>query len=160
MFEKIKGIFARRGKMEFENPTLRVQHPEIGSPDPIQPMRPYFQESRENAMVPNRTRKDFSVSAYSPSVDETDSTPWITARNFNMRPGVMAGKRYAAVPRISPDSIEPIIPYGTMVNVGGKEYEVRDMMNRRYSGQNMLDIFLPSKQEAIRFGRQRLPVEY
>lgn len=39
--------------MEFENPTLRVQHPEIGSPDPIQPMRPYFQESRANAMVPS-----------------------------------------------------------------------------------------------------------
>lgn len=160
MFEKIKGLFARRGKMEFENPTLRVQHPEIATPDPIQPLRPYFQESRANAMAPTKSRRDFSVSAYSPSVDETDSTPWLAARNFDMRPGVAQGKKYAAVPRIRPDSIEPIIPYGTKVRVGNDEYEVRDMMNRRYAGQHMMDLFLPDKQQALKFGRQRLPVEY
>lgn len=40
MFEKIRGLWNGRGKMQFENPPLRVQHPEINTPDPIQPLRP------------------------------------------------------------------------------------------------------------------------
>jgi hypothetical protein len=71
-----------------------------------------------------------SVSAYSSSVDETDSTPFITAANTYVRDGIVAsnlinpetGRRYA---------------FGTAIKIphlfGDKIFIIEDRMNSRYT---------------------------
>ena len=81
------------------------------------------------------------ITAYSSSVDETDSTPFITASGSRTRDGVVATN---------------ILPFGTKVKIpelfGDKVFTVEDRMNRRYTER--LDIWFPSKYEAKKFGKQ------
>ena len=82
------------------------------------------------------------VTAYSSSVDETDDTPFITASGQKTRDGIIATNE---------------LKFGEIVRVAGKEYEVQDRMNSRYNYR--YDIWKPSKQEALNFGKQILLIE-
>jgi len=86
------------------------------------------------------------ITAYSSSLDETDSTPFITASNQRVRRGIIATNE---------------LPMGTKVMIIGLEnscmpdiviFEVQDRTNRRYSYR--LDIWCESKEEAFKVGRQ------
>ena len=76
------------------------------------------------------------VSAYSSSVDETDDTPFITASGKTVENGIIANN---------------CLSFGTEVEFEGNQYIVQDRMNKRY-GCEKFDIWLPSKEEAQRFG--------
>ncbi len=82
-----------------------------------------------------------TVTAYSSSVDETDSTPFITASGKRTQDGVVAAN---------------FLPFGTKVKIpelfGNKTFVVEDRMNRRFS--NRMDIWFPSKWQAKRFGKR------
>jgi len=90
--------------------------------------------------------------AYSSSKDETDSTPFITATGERVNK-----KGGCAVSR----SMERITPMGSkiyMLEAGkAREYEVNDRMAKRIF-YNAIDIWKPSKQEALEWGRQRVRV--
>ncbi len=79
------------------------------------------------------------VTAYSSSIDETDSSPFYTANGTHVRDGVVATN---------------ILPFGTKVEIpslfGDKIFTVEDRMAKRY--QNTIDIWMPSKGKALRFG--------
>ena len=89
-------------------------------------------------------RRTMTLTAYSSSVDETDSTPFITASGSKARDGVVASND---------------LPLGTRVRVpgvfGGRVFTVEDRMHRRYTSRKYLDFWMPSKQEALRFGLVR-----
>lgn len=88
-----------------------------------------------------------TVTGYSPSTDETDNTPWVTAANTLTRPGIVASND---------------LPFGTKIKlptIFGEEVKVvEDRMNRRFS--NRIDVVFSHKREAKAFGiHYNVPVE-
>jgi 3D (Asp-Asp-Asp) domain-containing protein len=87
------------------------------------------------------------ATGYSSTVAETDTTPFITAANTPPRPGVLA---------LSQDLLREYTPgapfsFGDRVHVYGVGYFlVEDSMNSRWT--NRIDIWFPSRDEAVRFG--------
>ena len=79
------------------------------------------------------------ITAYSSSHDETDDTPFITAYMTNVREGIVATNMF---------------PFGTKIQIpdlfGEKIFVVEDKMHRRK--KNFIDIWMPSKEEAKKFG--------
>jgi len=78
---------------------------------------------------------------YAPSPYQTDATPCITAAGTRVRPGVVAANW---------------LPFGTLVQIGNEVFIVEDRMNPRYP--HSVDIFFPSTNEALAFGRQDIDV--
>lgn len=83
------------------------------------------------------------VTAYTSSVDETDSTPFITASGTHTQPGTLACPAEYA--------------FGTQVRIGDATYTCRDRMNAKYS--HRFDVWVQTKAEAKARGIQKLPIE-
>jgi 3D (Asp-Asp-Asp) domain-containing protein len=79
-----------------------------------------------------------TITAYSASPDETDSTPDITA----------SGKE--AVGNIAANNC---LEFGTIIEYGGEIYIIEDRMNKRY-GCEHIDLLMADKETALNFGRQ------
>lgn len=80
------------------------------------------------------------VTCYTASVDETDDTPFITADGTDLRKtkeNIIAANW---------------LPFGTKVLINGKEYIVRDRMNKRFKEYHV-DILVGSKEEAYKCNR-------
>lgn len=99
------------------------------------------------------TKMVATMSAYSPRVAETDSTPCIGARGRVFR-GMVASN---------------FLPTGTQLRIEGgglaqllgiqpDQFYVGDRMNARY-GRYFMDIWMPKTQKALEFGRRRLEVQ-
>lgn len=80
-----------------------------------------------------------TASAYSSTRDQTDGSPFMTAWQTPVRDGIVAAN---------------FLPKGAMVKFpdlyGDKIFIVEDRMNARY--QYRVDIWMPTRQEAIQFG--------
>jgi 3D (Asp-Asp-Asp) domain-containing protein len=87
-----------------------------------------------------------TATAYSSSVDETDDTPFITAKGTYVRDGIVAAN---------------FLPFGTAIKIpaiyGDKIFVVEDRMNKRFSDR--IDLWFPSKQEAYQFGVKKVVIE-
>ena len=81
-----------------------------------------------------------TVTAYSSTRDQTDSTPFITGSGTRVHPGTLA---------LSPDMLRRI-PYGTTVLLGGRAYTVEDAMHPRWTAR--ADIWFPRRRAAIAWG--------
>jgi 3D (Asp-Asp-Asp) domain-containing protein len=96
--------------------------------------------------TPVKARYTVSVSAYSSTVDQTDDSPFITARNTYVRDGIVATN---------------FLPFGTAIKIpaiyGDKIFIVEDRMNRRY--KTNVDIWMADRQSALKFGRKNLVIE-
>lgn len=102
-------------------------------------------EAKTNTKIFSKLRTG-NFSAYTSDPAETDSTPFITADGTNLKKnksGIVANNDH---------------PFGTRVYIEGLGiYEVRDRMNRRYTGTNSFDIYFGrDKQKALEFGRKKL----
>ena len=79
------------------------------------------------------------ITAYSSSVDETDETPFITASGSYVRSGIVAAN---------------FLPFGAAIRIpkifGNQIFIVEDRLHERNS--NQVDIWLPTKKEALEFG--------
>ena len=84
------------------------------------------------------------ATAYSSTVDQTDGNPFITASGTRVHRGTMAAN---------------FLPFGTQVRIGNSEYTVLDRMNSRYNGKYIVDLWFPSRGEAIQFGVQVIEME-
>ncbi|MBM3257166.1 MAG: hypothetical protein FJY98_02445 [Candidatus Liptonbacteria bacterium] len=86
-----------------------------------------------------------TVTAYSSTPEETDDTPFITAANTHVRDGIIAAN---------------FLPFGTKVKIpslfGDKVFVVEDRMHPKK--KNFIDIWMPSKYEAIQFGKHRTEI--
>jgi 3D (Asp-Asp-Asp) domain-containing protein len=87
-----------------------------------------------------------TMTAYSSTIDQCDSTPFITASGTHVHDGTIAAN---------------FLPIGTKVKIpsvfGDKIFTVEDRMNARY--YKRLDIWFETRQEALNFGIQTLEVE-
>lgn len=92
------------------------------------------------------TVKRVYVTAYSSSPDETDDDPFITASGKEVWDGVIASN---------------FLTLGTKVRIpkifGDKVFVVEDRMNPRMT--NVVDVWMPSKDEAKQFGRIYTEIE-
>ena len=91
-----------------------------------------------------------TVTTYTPSVEETDSTPLITASGFKINPKNPKRHRIIAVSR----DLKRKYKFGTRVKVSGAgkysgEYVVRDVMNKRY--KKRIDILIGRKDKQTKF---------
>lgn len=89
---------------------------------------------------PEGTKFIVNSSAYASSPYQTDSTPCITAAGTRVRQGIVASN---------------FLPLGTILEINGERYIVEDRMNPRYQGR-FVDIWFPSTETALAFGRQKL----
>ncbi|MEK7086642.1 MAG: hypothetical protein AAB935_00080 [Patescibacteria group bacterium] len=79
------------------------------------------------------------VTAYSSTPEETDDTPFITARGTAVRDGIIATN---------------LLPFGSRVKIpklfGDKIFTVEDRMHRRK--ENFIDVWMPTKEDAEKLG--------
>ncbi|MCX6788599.1 MAG: hypothetical protein WCO21_00640 [bacterium] len=79
------------------------------------------------------------VTAYTSAPEETDETPFETAMGSDVHDGIVATN---------------MLPFGTKVKLpklfGDKVFVVEDRMHRRKVG--FIDIWMPTKKEAFKFG--------
>lgn len=117
-----------------------------GAIEPV--IKPQYQ-SAAVADSPIATNKwvEAVVTAYSSRVEETDSTPFITASGTRVRDGIVAANW---------------LPFGAKVRIpeyfGDKVFTVEDRMNKRNKG-NSIDIWFNNTKEALRFGVARTRIE-
>lgn len=83
-----------------------------------------------------------TVTAYTSSVDETDSTPFETASGARTRDGIVA----------CPARYE----FGTRVLIEGVEYVCEDRMHARFGDR--FDVWMNTKSEAFSFGKKVVEV--
>jgi 3D (Asp-Asp-Asp) domain-containing protein len=95
-----------------------------------------------------KTKKISAVlTAYSSTVEETDSTPFLTANGTYVHDGVIANNT---------------LPFGTRVRIpalyGSKIFSVEDRMHWRF-GNSHFDIWFPSNSQAKQFGVRHAYIE-
>ena len=90
------------------------------------------------------TKLTVTAVAYSPTVDQNDASPCITASGTVVRVGVVATN---------------FLPIGTRLKIGEDIYTVEDRMNAKYNGKKIIDIWHPTTKEAIEFGAKNLEIE-
>ena len=92
--------------------------------------------------------KTYSVqaTAYSSTPDQTDDTPFVTAKGTRVRDGIIAAN---------------FLPFNTKVRIpelyGDRVFVVEDRMNRRY--WHNIDIWFPERYLALEFGVQDVTIE-
>jgi 3D (Asp-Asp-Asp) domain-containing protein len=86
------------------------------------------------------------ATAYSSTVDQTDSTPFITASGTRVKDGIIAAN---------------FLPFGTAIKIpelyGDKVFIVTDRMNKRYWYN--IDLWFPERHLAKEFGVKRVKIE-
>lgn len=95
-----------------------------------------------------RVKRTYTVeiSGYSSTPDQTDDSPFITARGTYVRDGIVAAN---------------FLPFGTAVKIpslyGDKIFIVEDRMNKRYWYN--VDVWFPNRQSALNLGRRMVTIE-
>lgn len=109
-----------------------------------------------NTVLPQEAKKAVAeskivtvvVTAYSSTPDQTDDTPFITASGTHVRSGIAASS---------------FLPFGAKVKLpkafGDKIFVIEDAMNSRYKGQNRIDVWFESYEEARAFGVRTVKAE-
>ena len=87
------------------------------------------------------------ATAYSSTVEQTDSTPFITASGSTVRDGIIANN---------------LLPFGTEIRIpelyGDKVFVVEDRMHSR-KGNYHVDIWFPEYDQAKEFGAKTIYIE-
>lgn len=93
-----------------------------------------------------KKKMDILITAYSSCPEETDDTPLITASGSFVHSGVVAAN---------------FLPFGTKIRLpelfGNKVFVVEDRLHQSYNDR--VDIWFPSKEEAINFGYRVSEIE-
>ena len=88
-----------------------------------------------------------TVTAYSSTPDQTDSTPLVTASGTGVKDGVIANN---------------LLPFGTKIKIpklyGDKVFTIEDRMNKR-KGNYHIDIWMPTRTLALNFGARIAEIE-
>ncbi|MBX4211692.1 MAG: 3D domain-containing protein [Candidatus Yanofskybacteria bacterium] len=114
-----------------------------------------FQEQavRETAVTTKTTKSVkakqtfvVSISGYSSTPDQTDASPFITAKGTYVRDGIVAAN---------------FLPFGTAIKIpdlyGDKIFVVEDRMNSRYWYN--VDVWFTSREAALQLGRRTVTIE-
>ncbi|MDD5290270.1 MAG: hypothetical protein PHT40_03705 [Patescibacteria group bacterium] len=99
-----------------------------------------------NMTVQPKSTRWVLVTAYSSTVDQCDSTPFITAHNTHVRDGIVAANFLTFHTKVKMPEI-----------FGNKVFEVEDRMNKKFSDR--VDVWMASREAAIKFGAKWVKVE-
>lgn len=77
------------------------------------------------------------ATAYSSDINQTDADPHRTASGTYVHSGTLAAN---------------FLPFGTTVEINGKNYIVEDRLNARYNQTYIVDLWMPSQDQALIFG--------
>jgi 3D (Asp-Asp-Asp) domain-containing protein len=96
-----------------------------------------------------------TVTTYSPTVEQTDSTPLITASGFEINPANPKKHRIVAVSR----DLKKKYKFGKKIRITGigklsGTYTIRDVMNKRY--KNRVDILIGEDDKQTSFKNAKL----
>ena len=96
-----------------------------------------------------------SVTTYSPTIEQTDSTPLITASGYKINPANPKRQRIIAVSR----DLKRKYKFGKKVRITGigklsGTYTIRDVMNKRY--KNKVDILIGEGDKQTSFKNAKL----
>lgn len=96
-----------------------------------------------------------TVTTYTPSIEETDSTPLITASGFKISERNPKRHRIVAVSR----DLKRKYRFGTKIRIKGAgkydgEYTIRDVMNKRH--RNRVDILVGKKDKQTKIRKVKL----
>ena len=96
-----------------------------------------------------------TVTTYSPTVEQTDSTPLITASGFKINPANPKKQRIVAVSR----DLKKKYKFGKKIRITGigklsGTYTVRDVMNKRY--RKRVDILIGEDDKQTSFRKAKL----
>lgn len=133
-------IRKRENEIEIESDSLVLLHNNsvIGFNSPVNQSRNYSSSERYTKQL---SEFDVIVTAYSSTVDQCDSTPFITASNTHVHDGTIACN---------------FLPFGTKVifpkKFGNKVFTVEDRMRDSWK----IDIWFETRQEALQFGKKTL----
>jgi len=97
---------------------------------------------------------EVTATAYTSSIDETDSTPSLAAWGDTLRPGMKA----IAVSR---DLIKKGLSHGVKVSIEGLEgkYTVLDKMNKKW--KNKIDIYMGTDKKAAKeWGKRKVVISW
>lgn len=109
-----------------------------------------YEEQKERMAFVERLKQNANVryhviTAYSSTVWETDSSPFITAAGTHVRDGIVAANT---------------LPFGTKIMIpdlfGDKVFTVEDRMAKK--NQHKIDIWFPTTHEARQFGVRQAQV--
>jgi 3D (Asp-Asp-Asp) domain-containing protein len=121
----------------------------------IIPMEVTMMEKEIEKEISNVEPDIVTVTTYTPSVEETDSTPLITASGFKINPKNPKRQRIIAVSR----DLKKKYKFGKKVRITGigklsGTYTVRDVMNKRY--RKRIDILIGTKDKQTKFKKAKL----
>ena len=121
----------------------------------IIPMEVTMMEKEIEKEISNVEPDIVTVTTYSPSVEETDSTPLITASGFKINPINPKKQRIVAVSR----DLKRKYKFGKKVRITGigkysGTYTVRDVMNKRY--RKRVDILIGTDDKQTKFKKAKL----
>jgi 3D (Asp-Asp-Asp) domain-containing protein len=121
----------------------------------IIPLKVTMMEKEIEAEIENVTPDIVTVTTYTPSIEECDSTPLVTASGFKINPNNPKKHRIIAVSR----DLKRKYKFGKKIRITGigklsGTYTVRDVMNKRY--RNRVDILIGKKDKQNKFRKAKL----
>ena len=121
----------------------------------ILPMEINMMEKKIEMEIKDIVPDIVAVTTYTPSVEETDSTPLITASGFKINPVNPKRQRIIAVSR----DLKKKYKFGKKVRITGigklsGTYTVRDVMNKRY--KKRVDILIGENDKQTSFKNAKL----
>jgi len=139
-----------RLRLQFEDQQDRLERMEgeLRSKQDVGDLLTRFVASNRKRILDLQRTRSLTVTAYSPRIRETDSTPHLTASNKPVRPGIVA---------VSRDLFDSGWVFGKKVYI--KQYgifTIDDLMAE--DKRNHIDIFMYDTGEAVAFGKQVLTV--
>jgi len=111
---------------------------------------------REIEMEINEIEPDIvSVTTYSPTIEQTDSTPLVTASGYKINPANPKKQRIVAVSR----DLKRKYKFGKKVRITGigklsGTYTIRDVMNKRF--KKRVDILIGENDKQTSFKKAKL----
>ena len=121
----------------------------------ILPMEINMMEKKIEMEIKDIVPDIVDVTTYSPTVEQTDSTPLITASGFEINPANPKRQRIIAVSR----DLKKKYKFGKKVRITGigklsGTYTVRDVMNKRY--KKRVDILIGENDKQTSFKKAKL----
>lgn len=105
----------------------------------------HYERPPDPAPAPDHYVLLAEITKYSSEEAQTDDTPLITASGDNVSRGTIA----------CPARLE----FGTKVEIQGKIYHCNDRMASKYRKGNYFDVWTPSKDDAIAWGRRKVSIK-
>jgi 3D (Asp-Asp-Asp) domain-containing protein len=105
----------------------------------------------QEAFVKTLETVDAVITAYSPTKDQCDSDPLITASMTKVRVGIVALSRDLEK--------EYNLKFGDIIYIHGMgPFKFQDRMHKRWTKK--VDVFMWSRKDAIQFGRQERRIQF